>query len=314
MGVVGLAEDTRLNDQVALKFLAPEVRADPVALDDLRRETVRSHRLSHPNIIRIHDLIESPCEPAFISMEFVEGPTLTQLRLQQPQHVLTWAFLEPLVQEICQALDYAHAEKVVHRDVKPSNLMLSKKGRVKLADFGIAVSVSDSLSSTVQQHRIRGTLGFMSPQQMEGHRPCSSDDLYALGASLYDLLTSRPPFFSGDVVCQVQEVPAKAIAERLAELGIRNPVPEHVAATILACLAKDVAARPQSAREVAGRLGLSLDALALRGASASAWLGRGDDKQTASGLSIAPSETDRRRSSVPFWKRCAAVVLRSNRQ
>lgn len=309
MGVVWLAEDTRLKEQVALKFLAPEVRADPVALDDLRRETVRSHRLSHPNIIRIHDLVESPSEPPLISMEYVEGPTLTQLRLQQPQHVLTWDFLRPIVQEICQALDYAHGEKVVHRDVKPSNLMLTKKGRVKLADFGIAVSVSDSRSSSFQQHRLSGTLSYMSPQQMEGERPCASDDLYALGASLYDLLTSRPPFFSGDIIYQAQTVPAKPLAERLAELGLRNPVPEHVAATILACLAKDTAARPQSAREVAERLGLAFDGRPLGGVAASGLSGEEVGRATAGDPSGRPSGGMDQTSPRPFWRRWARAMF-----
>src|SRR5437016_13973436 len=83
MGEVWLAQDERLHEAVALKFLPPEVRADPVALDDLRRETARSHTLSHPNIVRIHDLHEEPGGPAFIAMEYVDGPTLAALRLQQ---------------------------------------------------------------------------------------------------------------------------------------------------------------------------------------------------------------------------------------
>src|SRR5436305_4180574 len=89
MGQVWLATDNRLREEVALKFLPAEVRADPVALDDLRRETARSHKLSHPNIVRIHDLHEEPGGMAFIAMEFIDGPTLAVLRLQQPERVFT---------------------------------------------------------------------------------------------------------------------------------------------------------------------------------------------------------------------------------
>src|SRR6266550_6439871 len=105
MGEVWLAQDQRLGESVALKFLPPEVRADPVALDDLRRETARSHRLAHPNIVRLHDLHEDPGGLAFITMEFVDGPTLAALRLQPPDRVLRWEFLKPLVQQLCAALE-----------------------------------------------------------------------------------------------------------------------------------------------------------------------------------------------------------------
>ena len=128
MGVVWLGQDTRLGEQVALKFLPPEVAADTVALNDLRRETVRSHKLTHPNIIRIHDVQEQSDGVAFISMEFVDGPTLSAWRLEQAGQVLTWEQLSPLVQQLCAALDYAHGEGVIHRDLKPANVMLMVGG------------------------------------------------------------------------------------------------------------------------------------------------------------------------------------------
>ncbi len=124
MGVVWLAQDERLQESVALKFVPPEIRADPVALEDLRRETARSHKLAHPNIVRIHDLHEEPGGMAFIAMEYVDGPTLAGLRLQQPERVLSWEFLRPLVQQLCAALDYAHGGKISHRDLKPANVMM----------------------------------------------------------------------------------------------------------------------------------------------------------------------------------------------
>src|SRR5208282_4611557 len=129
MGEVWLAQDERLHERVALKFLPPEVEADAGALDDLRRETARSHKLTHPNTVRLHDFQEPSGEAAFISMEYVDGPTLAGLRVAQASRVLSWDYLRPLVRQLCAALDYAHGENVIHRDLKPANVMADGKGR-----------------------------------------------------------------------------------------------------------------------------------------------------------------------------------------
>jgi Protein kinase domain/Concanavalin A-like lectin/glucanases superfamily/Domain of Unknown Function (DUF1080) len=254
MGVVWLAFDERLQEAVALKFLPPEVAADAMALDDLRRETRKSRRLTHPNIIRIHDLYEAPDEPAFISMEYVEGSNLTALRLENEQRCFTWAVVAPLALQLCQALEYAHGEKVVHRDLKPANVMLDGDGRLKLADFGIAGTISDSASRISARFSTSGTLAYMSPQQMNGERPSVKDDIYSLGATLYELLTSRPPFNGGDIPYQVRNVAPTPMTERLAEFEITNAIPGSASALIMACLAKEAAQRPQSARAVMERI------------------------------------------------------------
>ncbi len=255
MGVVWLAHDESLREDVALKFLPNEIRFDAVALDDLRRETARSRKLTHPNIIRIHDLFKDERE-AFISMECVDGPNLSDLRLEQPERVFTWKYLEPLVKQLCEALDYAHSEKVIHRDLKPANMMLDSRGRLKLSDFGIAAQVSDSVSRvSMVRHGKSGTVTYMSPQQMDGKLPQVTDDIYALGATLYELLTSRPPFFTGDISHQVRNLLPQPIDERLAELEIQNEVPPAVAALIMACLGKSPEQRPMSARAVADWIG-----------------------------------------------------------
>ena len=258
MGEVWLARDERLQEQVALKFLPPEIRGDPVGLDDLRRETARSHKLSHPNIVRIHDLHEEPDGTAFIVMEYIDGPTLAALRLQKPSRVLSWDYLRPLVEQLCAALDYAHGEKVIHRDLKPANMMVDSRGRLKLADFGIAAVASDSMSRISLRHSTSGTLPYMSPQQLTGKRPQATDDIYALGATLYELLTSKPPFYTGDLTHQVLHEPPEPMEERLAALEIENPVPPDVAALVMACLAKEPGPRPQSARAVAEWIGLEI--------------------------------------------------------
>ncbi|MBC8001446.1 MAG: serine/threonine protein kinase [Opitutaceae bacterium] len=256
MGVVWLAFDELLRDEVALKMLPKEIRLDPVALDDLRRETLRSRKLSHPNIVRIHDLFEAPNDDAFISMEFVDGRNLSALRMEKPNRVLSWAFLEPMVRQLCDALHYAHGERVVHRDLKPANLMLDQKQRLKLADFGIARVISDTIGRISAQRNTSGTLVYMSPQQLDGAAPQVTDDIYSMGATIYELLTSKPPFFTGDISHQVRNIAAKSLSLRLSDFEVTNEIPPQVTPVILACLEKDPSRRPQSAREVAARLGL----------------------------------------------------------
>ncbi len=250
MGIVWLAQDARLNIEVALKFLPPQIRYDPAALDDLRRETARSRKLSHPNIIRIHDLYEAPNEDAFISMEFIEGRNMADLRVDEPARVFSWTFLKPLVEQLCAGLEYAHGERIIHCDLKPANLMLDKNGRLKLADFGIARTVSDSMTRNAL-NQTTGTLLYMSPQQMEGGVPRVTDDIYALGATLYELMTGKPPFYTGDIMHQVRIVSPRPMQERLKELELANDVPAEVEQVVMACLSKNAAHRPQTAADVA---------------------------------------------------------------
>ena len=258
MGEVWLARDERLREPVALKFLPPEIRGDPGALDDLRRETARSHKLSHPNIVRIHDLHEDADGMAFIVMEYIDGPTLAAFRLQQPSRTLSWGYLRPLAAQLCAALEYAHNEKVIHRDLKPANIMVDSRGRAKLADFGIAAAASESMSRVSVKYSTSGTLLYMSPQQLTGKRPQATDDIYALGATLYELLTGKPPFYTGDVTHQVLHQEPEPMDHRLAALGTRNQIPGDVAALVMACLSKEPEQRPQSARAVAEWIGLEV--------------------------------------------------------
>ena len=249
MGVVWLAHDTRLREPVALKFLPAQVSSDPAAVDNLRRETLRSRRLSHPNIVRIHDLHEAPGEPVFISMEYVDGPNLHDLRTRRPLRVLTWKFLAPLVRQLCQALEYAHAEGILHRDLKPANLMLDANGRLKLADFGLACVLSDAAAHTPGMTG-GGTLHYMSPQQAAGHGPDLADDIYSLGATLYELLTTKPPFYTGDIAHQIQHTRPDPLDQRLLELGLTNEIPVAVSALLLSCLAKNPEQRPSNAKAI----------------------------------------------------------------
>ena len=262
MGVVWLAHDERLAASVALKFLPRAVRDNPTCLNDLRQETRKSRMLSHPNIIRIYDLYEAPDEAAFISMEYVEGPSLWLLRSRQPQGCFSWDYLAPVVKQLCAALDYAHGEHVIHRDLKSANMLLDDRQRLRLADFGIAARALNSPTRDTGVYLTSGTLSFMSPQQIDGGVPCVSDDMYALGATLYELLSGRPPFYQNDIAYQARHVLPTPLSERLADLEIDNEVPESVAALIMACLSKDPGKRPASARAVAQWLGMTDSAAA----------------------------------------------------
>lgn len=257
MGVVWLARDEELERAVAMKFLPAIVVNDRAGLAELKRETKRSLELTHPNIVRTYDFVQDNTI-AGISMEYVECDTLRNRRLDQPAGVFETAELGPWVRQLCSALDYAHTEAaIVHRDLKPANLMISARDQLKVSDFGISRSLVDSVSQISLQRGISGTLVYMSPQQLAGERPTPFDDVYALGATLYELMTSRTPFFSGDIAGQIQGKTPALMRHRRESFGITaGEIPENWEATIASCLAKEPAQRPHSAGEVAVQLGL----------------------------------------------------------
>jgi serine/threonine protein kinase len=170
MGVVWLARDEELERDVALKFLPEVVALDKESLEELKRETRRNLDLTHPHIVRIYDFIQDG-RSAAIAMEYVEGASLAALKTEQPERIFPVEKLRPWVAQLCDALHYAHTKaKVVHRDLKPANLMIAANGDLKVTDFGIARSISDSVSRVSAQAGSSGTPVYMSPQQMMGKR------------------------------------------------------------------------------------------------------------------------------------------------
>jgi serine/threonine protein kinase len=259
MGVVWLAMDTKLEREVALKFLPSLVGIDSAAVKELKTETRRGLELSHPHIIRIYDFVDDE-EAAAISMEFVEGQTLSDLRLTRDPVVFTTEELAEILPGVCDALDYAHFQrKIVHRDLKPANIMVTKDKVAKIADFGISRSISDTMSRlSMSQMGISGTLPYMSPQQAMGDRPSPADDVYSLGATIYELLSGKPPFFRGDIATQItSKIPAR-MEDRREELEIKasDRIPKEWEEVIAACLQKDPSLRPPSAGKLLELLGL----------------------------------------------------------
>lgn len=249
MGSVWLAQDHSLDRPVALKFVSDAVRLDPGALLALKRETRHSLRLTHPNIVRVYDWFEDSTHAA-ICLEYVDGSTLQLLKASRPGGCFDPGELLPIVEQLCDALAYAHEHaRVVHRDLKPANLLLDREGRLKVVDFGIAISLAAGATRIQGADRTSGTVAFMSPQQLSGADAGASDDLYSLGATLYDLLTGRPPFLDGDVSYQVRELqPVSPSTRRQALAPMRPPLPPAWETTVLALLSKSPADRPSAAR------------------------------------------------------------------
>ena len=255
MGIVWLARDEELERDVALKFLPDLVIHDRAVLSDLKRETRRSLELTHKNIVRIYDFVHDETSGC-ISMEYIDGDTLSNLRADKPRKVFEPDELREWVSQLCDALDYAHNHaRIVHRDLKPTNLIVNQRGNLKVSDFGIARSLSDSVSKLTMHRSKSGTLVYMSPQQLDGERGDHLDDIYSFGATFYELLTSKPPFYSGNVDRQIREKIPPPMAQRRKELEIESdPIDAAWEEVVASCLAKNPTRRPQSVTEIASRL------------------------------------------------------------
>lgn len=248
MGVVMLAHDEELNIPVALKLLPDSVSDDTEGITRFKSEVLRGMTLSHPSIVRVHTF-ERDERHAGIVMEYVAGETLADAKARQGGGCFDCHEIMSWIEQLCVALDYAHGEaRVAHRDLKPRNIMLTPEGRVKIADFGLASLLSESLTRVATSPNAVGTPPYMSPQQVLGKPATRVDDIYALGATIFDLLTGRPPFFRGDVFAQVLHEEPCSMAKRRQELGVtgKNEIPRTWERAVAACLSKEPEARPAS--------------------------------------------------------------------
>ena len=196
MGAVYLAEQPGLGREVAIKELIQSAVADPVALKRFMQEAQVMARASHPNLVQVHDL-EQIGDANYIVLEFVRGKSLRDM-INQGTLPLPQTFA--VMHGVLQALDYAHRRAIVHRDMKPENVLLSEEGDVKVADFGIARLMDDSGagSTATKTGTTVGTPQYMSPEQVASSRVDGRSDLYSTGIMFYELVVGQPPFTSSD--------------------------------------------------------------------------------------------------------------------
>lgn len=258
MGEVWRAQDEKLKRVVALKFLKESMLQDEKAVRDLKEETIRCLKLTHENIVRAYDFLEAKDRVA-ISMEFVDGVNLTSHCGKFPGGCLEVTELAPLVAQLCASLTYAHEKvRIIHRDIKPLNLLLTGGGELKVADFGISQSLAESRTRLGEKidSGVAGTLVYMSPQHLSGERRTVADDIYSVGATLYELLTGKPPFYEGDIMTQIRTKEPVSMKQRRTERGIHGaPIPPEWESAIFRCLSKTASVRP-TASELAGLLKL----------------------------------------------------------
>jgi Flp pilus assembly protein TadD/TolB-like protein/predicted Ser/Thr protein kinase len=252
MGEVWLARDSRLDREVAIKVLSPEVAADPERLERFRREAKAVAALNHPNIITIHSVEEENDVP-FFTMEYVEGETLS--RLIQKGGLDPERFLE-LAIPIADAVSAAHESGVTHRDLKPGNIMVTNRGQLKVLDFGLAKVTredpeevhSDSHLETeflTSEGQVLGTTPYMSPEQLMGRPVDQRSDIFSLGTILYAMATGTHPFkadSSAEVISSILSYHPPEVSE------IKDGLPDYLSDVIKRCLEKDPEDRYQSAR------------------------------------------------------------------
>jgi serine/threonine protein kinase len=259
MAEVWEAQDDVLGRRVAVKVLHAHLAADEAFLARFRREAIAAARLAHPNVVATYDTGVDD-DVAWIVMELVDGRTLRQLLSEQG--ALAPHRAVHLATQVADALDYAHRSGVIHRDVKPANILLTADDRVKVADFGIAKAAieaaedaSDAGGDLTQSGAIVGTARYLSPEQVNGEPVDGRSDVYALGVVLYEMLCGRPPFTGDtDVAVAVQHATATPLAPRQVRAGI----PRSLEAVVLRAMAKQPAARYPSAGEMHTAL-LSVD-------------------------------------------------------
>ena len=215
MGMVYLATDTHLGQQVAVKLLPPEVSGDIAAIEALKKEVLLARQLHHDNIAAVFNLETDPDRGCFIVMEFIDGADLTSIAGRREGRRLAVTEVVALAKGVAAALDYAHSKKIVHRDIKPKNIMLSRDGVVKVTDFGIARRLVEATLQT----RVVGTLPYMAPEVLRGRPPSPATDIYALAATLYELLAGHPPFHKGDIYAQILNEPPPPIPDLSKELN-----------------------------------------------------------------------------------------------
>src|SRR6266404_5862113 len=242
MGTVYKALDREVDHIVALKLIRPEMAVNPAILARFKQELLTARQVTHRNVIRIHDLSEVD-GVKFISMEFVEGCDLRKLLLDKgklpPEQAVE------IVRQVCLALEAAYSAGVIHRDLKPQNIMQDKQGRILVMDFGLARSLETG--GMTQTGALMGTIEYMSPEQAMGKQLDARSDLFAVGLIFYELLTCKLPFKAETAVASL----LKRNQERaLPAAELDASIPKGLSDIVSKCLERDLNLRYQSAQEI----------------------------------------------------------------
>jgi len=244
MAEVWLASDISLSRKVAVKMMKTQHNNDPVVVERFRREAQAVGNLSHPNIVTVYDVVENDGQQAVI-MEYVEGMTLREVLDQKTR--ISPSLTIHIGMAIASALDAAHDSGIVHRDIKPGNILLTPAGRVMLADFGIAKAVNTTESDLTNQNIMMGTAKYLSPEQVRGKPLDGRADIYSLGLVLYECLVGRVPFIGeSDVdtaLARVQREPTNLLKKR-------PNLPPALANFIHLMLQRDPSRRPDTGLHV----------------------------------------------------------------
>jgi serine/threonine-protein kinase len=248
MAEVYRARDIRLDRIVAIKTLRADLARDQIFQARFRREAQSAASLNHPSIVAVYDTGEDMATSVpvpYIVMEYVDGRTVRDL-LQEGHRLLPERSLE-IIDGVLRALEYSHQAGIVHRDIKPGNVMVTRNGDIKVMDFGIARAMSDAQATMTQTAQVIGTAQYLSPEQARGDRVDARSDLYSAGCLLYELLTGRPPF-TGDspVAIAYQHVRENPVPPS----RVDPDVPPWADAIVLKAMAKSPADRYQSAAEM----------------------------------------------------------------
>jgi serine/threonine-protein kinase len=252
LGYGGMAEvhrgrDVRLGREVAVKVLRADLARDPSFQARFRREAQAAASLNHPAIVAVYDTGEEDVygNQPYIVMEYVEGRTLRDV-LKAEGRLMPRRAME-VVADVCAALDFSHRNGIVHRDVKPGNVMITPPGAVKVMDFGIARAVADNAATVTQTAAVIGTAQYLSPEQARGENVDARSDVYSTGVLLFELITGSPPFTGDSPVA----VAYQHVRENAPPPSSLNPdVPPELDAIVLKAMAKNPMNRYQSAGEM----------------------------------------------------------------
>jgi eukaryotic-like serine/threonine-protein kinase len=246
MGAVYKARDRELDRLIALKVIRPELANDPAILLRFKQELILSRNITHKNVVRIFDLGEAD-GIRFISMEYVDGEDLRTILRRDGK--FSTADTISIVEQVCRALDSAHSEGVIHRDLKPQNIMRDKHGRIVVMDFGLARSLGDS--GMTQTGAIVGTIEYMSPEQAMGSTLDQRSDIFSVGLIFYELLTGKAPYEADTAIASLMK---RTREEAKPASDIDASVPKSLSAIVARCLEREPANRYHSAVELLQQL------------------------------------------------------------